>query len=239
MALWTAVFFSAALAGIVYGRGRYRIATIFVSAALLLLPILLQAVIITDQGMVWQGRYILAIFVPCLMIAGFALDQANPRPWPAPAVPALNTLIVLLAVCHLLTFIWVLRRYVTGLAMDIRWVDMIQNPQWRPPLGTLAAVTVFAAGTMLGAFLLLRHVRSNSAAAAASTPVAAQVGQPGAATDHPAGQPRPGIPHRPKRTPCAGQAGPPCAGRLPRIRRRRKSPGACWRNSLATAPSAT
>lgn len=166
MALWTAVFFSAALAGIIYGRGRYRIATIFVSAALLLLPILLQAVIITDQGMVWQGRYILAIFVPCLMIAGIALDNVNPRPWPAPAVPALNTLIVLLAVCHVVTFIWVLRRYVTGLAMDIRWADMIDNPQWQPPLGTLTIVTVFAAGTILGTFLMLRHVRSNSVAAA-------------------------------------------------------------------------
>lgn len=174
MALWTGVFFATALAGIIYGRGRYRAAAVIISAALLLLPILLQAVIITDQGMVWQGRYILAIFVPCLMIAGIALDNASPRPWPAPALPALNTLIVLLAVSHVLTFVWVLRRYVTGLAMDIRWIEMFRNPQWQPPLGTWTVLAVFAAATGLGAFLLLRHVRSNSAAAAAaSTPDAA------------------------------------------------------------------
>ena len=181
MAVWTAVFFSAVLSGIIYGRGRYRIATIFLAAALLLLPILLQAVIITDQGMVWQGRYILAIFVPCLMIAGMALDNANPRPWPAPAVPALNTLIVLLAACQLLTFIWVLRRYVTGLALDIRWIEMVRNPQWQPPLGTLTAVTVFAAGTILGTVLLLRHVRANSVAAPRSLPAAA-LGTPSIST---------------------------------------------------------
>jgi hypothetical protein len=166
MALWTAVFFSAALAGAIYGRGRYRFSAIFLSVTLLVLPILLQAVIITDQGMVWQGRYILAIFVPCLMIAGIALDNTNRKPWPAPAVPALNTLIIVLALCQVLTFIWVLRRYVTGLAMDIRWVEMIRNPQWQPPLGTLSVVTVFTAATLLGAFLLLRHVRSNSVAGA-------------------------------------------------------------------------
>jgi hypothetical protein len=179
MALWTAVFFAAVLAGIIYGRGRYRVATIFVSAALLLLPVLLQAVIITDQGMVWQGRYILAIFVPCLMIAGMALDNSSPRPWPAPAVPALNTLIVLLAVSHVVTFVWVLRRYVTGLSMEIRWIEMLQNPQWQPPLGTLTAVAVFAAGTVLGALLLLRHVRTNSLAPAPRTPVS---GTPAAGT---------------------------------------------------------
>ncbi|MDR7083046.1 hypothetical protein J2X01_002336 [Arthrobacter ginsengisoli] len=170
MALWTAVCFAAVLAGIIYGRGRYRAATIFLSASLLLLPVLLQAVIITDQGMVWQGRYILAIFVPCLMIAGIALDNTHRRPWPAAAVPALNTLIVLLAASQVLTFIWVLRRYVTGLAMDIRWVDLIRNPQWQPPLGTLTAVTVFVAATVLGAFLLLRHVRDNSVPAAGFAP---------------------------------------------------------------------
>jgi hypothetical protein len=183
MAVWTAVFFSAALAGIIYGRGRYRTATIFVSAALLVLPVLLQAVIITDQGMVWQGRYILAIFVPCLMIAGIALDNTNPLPWPAPAVPALNAIIVLLAVSHVVTFAWVLRRYVTGLAMDIRWDEMISNPQWHPPLGTLTAVAVIAAGTVLGAVLLLRHVRSNAVFAAGSPRDAPLVAQSVPAAD--------------------------------------------------------
>ncbi|WP_255768404.1 DUF2142 domain-containing protein [Pseudarthrobacter sulfonivorans] len=177
MALWTAVFFSAALAAIIYGRGRYRVGTIFASSALLVLPILLQAVIITEQGMVWQGRYILAIFIPCLMVAGVTLDNAHRRPWPAPAVPVLNTLVVLLALCQVLTFVWVLRRYSTGLAMDIRWIDMIGNPQWQPPLGTLPVVTVFTAGTLLGMFLLLRHVRSNSAAGAVFSKETDQMGQ--------------------------------------------------------------
>lgn len=181
MAFWTAVFFAAILAGIVYGTGRYRVAVIVVAAALVLLPVLLQAVIITDQGMVWQGRYILAIFVPCLMIAGLALDNSDRRPWPARAVPALMTLLVLLAVCQILTFIWVLRRYVTGLSLNIRWADLFRNPQWQPPLGSLAVTTVFVVGTLVGVLLLLRHVRGNSAdrprtepGAALRTPLAAR-----------------------------------------------------------------
>jgi hypothetical protein len=162
MALWTAMFFAAVLAGTVYGRGRYRVSIIFVTLCLLSLPILLQAAVITDQGLVWQGRYILAIFVPCLLLAGIALDNADVRPWPARAVPALVTVTVLMAICQVVTFVWVLRRYVTGLALDIPWIDMVQNPRWQPPFGTGAVVAVFVAGTLLGAYLLLRHVQANS-----------------------------------------------------------------------------
>jgi hypothetical protein len=185
MALWMALFFSVALGGIIYGKGRYRVATIFISAALLMLPILLQAVIITDQGMVWQGRYILAIFVPCLMIAGLALDNANPRLWPTAALPALNCLVVLLAVCHLVTFIWVLRRYVTGLALDIRWAEMIDSPQWQPPTGSLTVLAAFAAATVLGALLLLRHIRSNSVAGPGPAPDPVHTASPAPTTGRP------------------------------------------------------
>jgi hypothetical protein len=163
MAFWTGLVFAAVLGGIVYGRGRHKAAVIFMASSLLILPVLLQAMIIPEQGLVWQGRYILAVFVPCLMIAGMALDDADRRLWPAIAGPALATAIVLVALSQIITFVWVLRRYVTGLGLQFRWADFLYAPGWEPPLGTLVTVAVFSTGAALGAVLLVRHVRNQSA----------------------------------------------------------------------------
>jgi hypothetical protein len=150
------------LGGIIYGRGRHRIAVIFLAASLIVLPVILQASVITEQGLVWQGRYILALFVPCLMFAGIALDAADKRPWQVKAKPALVTILVLAAVGQLITFVWVLRRYVTGLGLEVRWVEMLEDPQWQPfVVGMWPPVLIFAAGTILAAVLLLRHVTDN------------------------------------------------------------------------------
>lgn len=162
MAFWTGIAFAAVLGGIVYGRGRHKAAVIFLAVSLLVLPVVLQALTISEQGLVWQGRYILAVFVSCLMVAGIALDDADRLDWPTKAVPALITVIVLGAASQIITFIWVLRRYVTGLALDVGWGDFLGNPQWEPPLGTLPTVAIFCLGSLLGAALLVRHVRSNT-----------------------------------------------------------------------------
>ena len=162
MTLWTAMFFAAVLGGIIYGRGRHRIAVIVLAASLIVLPVILQASVITEQGLVWQGRYILALFVPCLMFAGIALDAADKGLWQVKAKPALVTILVLAAVGQLITFVWVLRRYVTGLGLEVRWVEMLEDPQWQPfVVGMWPPVVIFAAGTILAAVLLLRHVADN------------------------------------------------------------------------------
>ncbi|MDR7157748.1 hypothetical protein [Arthrobacter sp. BE255] len=46
-----------------------------------MLPPLLQAQAIGTIGIVWQGRYILAVFVPLLIASGMALDRIDPSPF--------------------------------------------------------------------------------------------------------------------------------------------------------------
>jgi hypothetical protein len=77
--LWLGLAAMLVLATVVLARGRGRIATIFLFAALLLLPPLLQAQAVGTMGIVWQGRYILAVFVPLLLVCGVALDRMDAR----------------------------------------------------------------------------------------------------------------------------------------------------------------
>nr|WP_280675549.1 DUF2142 domain-containing protein [Cryobacterium sp. CG_9.6] len=128
-----------------FSRGRAATAALLAALALLLLPPLFQALIVTESGYIWQGRYNLALFLLFMLTAGRSLDRSLGRTWP----PRINrVLVVVLSAAtfgHLVAFIWPLRRYVTGLRTDQFWVDMFTNPQWLPPFGWIVWVLLYTA----------------------------------------------------------------------------------------------
>ncbi|WP_267275620.1 DUF2142 domain-containing protein [Arthrobacter sp. CDRTa11] len=160
LALWMAIIFVVTLSVLLFTRGRARIAALLLALSLIALPIVLQAQIISEQGIIWQGRYILAIFVPFMLFAGVALDRSLTGTIPAPGRRALNTVVNIAIFAQIFTFVWVLRRYTTGLSLDIRWAEMLEAPKWQPPLGIVAVVVIFSATSVIAAALLKRHINS-------------------------------------------------------------------------------
>jgi hypothetical protein len=156
--LWLGLGVALVMAALVLTRGRGRTATIFLLAALLLLPPLLQAQAVEEFGIIWQGRYILAVFVPLLMVSGLALDRMDSQGFSRQAAGLLKATVILLAVFHFWTFMQTLRRYVTGWALDRRWIEMITQPSWLPPGGMLLCTAGFAAMLALAVWLLFRGI---------------------------------------------------------------------------------
>jgi len=160
--LWLGLGTALVMAALVLARGRGRTATVFLLASLLLLPPLLQAQAVGTIGIVWQGRYILAVFVPLLMVCGLALDRMDARGFSPQAAAILNATAVLAAVFHFWTFAHTLRRYVTGWAVDRRWFELVTDPSWQPPGGALLCLAGFAVMLVLALRLLRRAVRAET-----------------------------------------------------------------------------
>lgn len=140
---WTVLIASILIVALVYGNRRQRISTGFWIAAIVIVPIVVQASVVTELGYIWQGRYTLALFVCVLLAAGYALDQVS---FPTRGVhfnKLLATATWLTAIAHVATFVWVLRRYVVG--SDRAWSEMLLHPLWQPPLGWIALTILFTA----------------------------------------------------------------------------------------------
>jgi hypothetical protein len=156
--LWLGLAVALVMSAVVLTKGRTRAATVFLLTSLLLLPPLLQAQAIETIGIVWQGRYILALFLPLLMVCGIALDRIHSGPFSQQTASILNGTAALVAVLQLWTFLLTLRRYVTGWAVDRRWSEMMTNPSWQPPGGIPLCVAFFTLMLVLALWLLRRGI---------------------------------------------------------------------------------
>ena len=151
------------VAALTVARSRDRRPVILFAVAMVFVPAIAQALIVTDLGIIWQGRYMLAMFV-CLVIAsGMALDQCFPQAFPAPVSRLFAVALGALAFGHLATFVWVLRRYVIGAGS---WVNMVRDPTWQPPLTWIGLTVLFGLTLGAGAWFLWRdNERQNHALA--------------------------------------------------------------------------
>ncbi|QNE15162.1 hypothetical protein [Pseudarthrobacter sp. NBSH8] len=104
-----------------------------------------QAQAIGTIGIAWQGRYILAVFIPLVIVSGMALDRIDPGPFSRHMAAGLKGAAVLVAFFYFWTFAQTLQPYVSSWAADRAWTDVSANPSWQPPGGTslsLAFITV-------------------------------------------------------------------------------------------------
>lgn len=147
--IWTLLLAGLVVLAIVLGRRRMSLWMIAWCVILVLTPAVIQANLVYDWGYLWQGRYTLALVVCAIVAAGFALDESKFRlpEWVSRRV--ILAVLALLAAGHIITFFYMLRRYVVGLDWETTWVDMVLRPEWQPPLGWmvvgLAYVVVVAA----------------------------------------------------------------------------------------------
>jgi hypothetical protein len=140
--------------GLILLRGRALVFSIVLVVALILLPSILQGIYITTGGVIWQGRYILPVFV-CVTVGIMAaladvLDLA-------PVVRRRLLVLVLVgwSASQFLSFVTTLKRYAVGAKPG--WAAML-HPAWSPPGGVDATIAVYAillVGTSVALWLVV------------------------------------------------------------------------------------
>jgi hypothetical protein len=154
--VWSVLVGGGILAAIAVLRGRALFVTIGLTAAVVLLPAILAAIYITEGGVVWQGRYILPVFVCLMVFVGAALGDAIEL-GPTTARRLGWVVVVAWSAAQWMSFAWALKRYASGL--DAGWLELL-DPEWTPPGGIAAligACTILLVATATGALLLLRR----------------------------------------------------------------------------------
>ena len=138
------------LAGIVAASA---VALVFLVGATLIIPPLIQAGYYNEIGLMWQGRYSLAPYLGCLIMAGLALDDAFPESRGPLTRKTVLTGVGILVVANVAAFVFVLRRYMIG---SQYWIDMLRQPSWQPPGGWVVLLMATAAAWACAAWLIVR-----------------------------------------------------------------------------------
>ncbi|OIH96958.1 DUF2142 domain-containing protein [Curtobacterium sp. MCBA15_001] len=155
VSLWGGVILALTIGALVFGHGRRRFGVIVLAAAMLLVPPVVQGIAVTEYGYIWQARYVLAILACMVIAAGVALDHAFPHAFANTRVRwMLGLMLVTLAVLHVHSSIWALKRYVVG--VHVGWRAMVTEPQWQPPLGWPVWVGVLTLAVIVGGLLVMR-----------------------------------------------------------------------------------
>jgi len=132
-------------------------------ASVILLPAILQGLYITHGGIIWQGRYILPLFV-CLAVA-VGVELADTVVFsPALQVKLSSVVAVVWVGAQFYSFATALRRYAVGL--DRSWGDLLPL-EWAPPGGLALSLVVYGALTVLAGVALIidfRTIRSRALA---------------------------------------------------------------------------
>lgn len=159
-----------------YARGLDRWVPLFFAALIVVVPAVVQTLIAEELGYIWQGRYLLAMYLCAVVAAGLALDRSAA---PSARGPVRRvTMIAGTALClaHIVVFVHVLKRYVVG--ADAAYSTMFAAPDWQPPGSWIGLALAYSAVAAAAAFVLLqrsgprREPRELSLAAADETRVA-------------------------------------------------------------------
>ncbi|HEV7567559.1 MAG TPA: DUF2142 domain-containing protein [Microbacteriaceae bacterium] len=153
---WSAAIVALLVAVFIWGSRRGRLVVLGLSVVLVLVPPIVQALVISQMGYIWQGRYMLAMLVCLLVACGIAIDDARGDALVLPLRRVLAVGLTLLVVGQVFSFWWALRRYVVSVNGGIR--DMLVAPQWQPPLGWITLTALLAIVTALGAWLVFRVI---------------------------------------------------------------------------------
>lgn len=152
-------------------RGRFLVAILLMAAIVFVTPGIVQGMLAPAAGIIWQGRYMLAMYACVLLVCGLCVDLQRPlkvRRWlQVVAILAISTA----ALAQLFAFVWVLQTYVVGAREP--WQGMISHPAWQPP-GTWQGLSLaFLAALIAAAFVLAHTVNRRPRADPLATPVPA------------------------------------------------------------------
>lgn len=156
--VWGALMLGLVLAALVVGVASRRLAVILLLIALVLVPAIVQATVITKAGFIWQGRYTLAIVVALLLTAGIVLDRSG---FGVPLVPirkAATFAIWLMAFGHFFAFAVALKRYVVGETVYLP--VLLLHPAWQPPGTWIVLAGLFALVMIVGAIVATKTLKA-------------------------------------------------------------------------------
>lgn len=145
--VWIAwLLVTGSLLGTALTTARRRAAVVLAGmvVALVAVPVVLQAMVLGTEGMIWQGRYSLPLAVGVPVVAAAVATRERSFA-PAAARRWLAGVLGLVWVCQLAAFTGTLRRYVTGI--DGPYPGIGDGP-WQPPLGGWTLTTIFAAAAL-------------------------------------------------------------------------------------------
>ncbi|CAN5213379.1 hypothetical protein BH11ACT4_BH11ACT4_02140 [soil metagenome] len=150
--VWALLAGGLLLLALVFLRGRALVLVLALTSALLLLPPILQGIYIERGGIIWQGRYILPVFVCAVLGASTLLaDRIDLRRRDATALLVIVS--GLWALAQFQSFATSLRRYAVG--YHDGWLDLL-SPEWTPPGGIFPSLIAFGlVGAIAGLFLVV------------------------------------------------------------------------------------
>jgi hypothetical protein len=151
--VWNTLTLGLVAGAFVVARGRLRLVFALLVAALIFVPPIVQGLLIGNAGIIWQGRYNLALFALVLMTAGIALDTAVRSG--RFTYRAVLTISVLMAAAQFAAFAWALRRSAVG---EGTLYLMIRGPLWQPPIGIIPTLLLGALTLAAGVVVLTRAV---------------------------------------------------------------------------------
>ncbi len=158
-----AISFAAAGLGLllfssVIAAGLDRWVPLFFASLTVIVPAAVQTAIAEELGYIWQGRYLLAMYICAVVAAGISLDRAQMAATPAQDRDRLRsltpTIAVILIAAHVVGFVHVLKRYVVG--ADATYTQMLVAPDWQPPGGWIAVTLVLLTIMSVATFFALR-----------------------------------------------------------------------------------
>jgi len=173
--VWSGFIAVVVVAALVLLRRRFLALTLTLVGGLLLLPPIMQAIYIAGGGIVWQGRYALALFV--CMIVGLTALLAERAPEPHGLARKRLMIIVFgfWGLAQVYAFAFALKRYGVGSAHVSLWRKLLSDPNWAPPGGValgLIAYGVFIALVTVLMYRLASRPELESTAELALTPSA-------------------------------------------------------------------
>lgn len=155
--IWTVSLCVIVVASLALGRGRVLLTLAMFGLAVVLVPAVAQAAIVTESGYIWQGRYTLVLLVYLLIASGIALDGRSPN---ALSTAVGRRLVIislgLLSAGHIAAFAWSLKRYVVGVSAST--LDMVIAPAWQPPSGWLVLTMALAVSLAATSWVCIRVI---------------------------------------------------------------------------------
>jgi hypothetical protein len=143
----------------VYGHKTDRWMPLFFASLIVAVPAVIQALIAEELGYIWQGRYLLAMYLCAVVGAGLALDRS--RTFSGTGTSQARTLVSIvlaaLGLAHIVAFIHVLKRYVVG--SDASYSAMLSMPDWQPPGTWVALVLLYSVAVTVGIMCASRSPR--------------------------------------------------------------------------------
>ncbi|MDJ0324896.1 DUF2142 domain-containing protein [Cryobacterium sp. PH31-AA6] len=154
--VWSFAVVGALVAAVAWGSRRGRLAVLVLALVMVLVPALTQTILISTVGNIWQGRYMLAMFVCLMVVAGLAIDDSDQAPTVSIQLRRFTiAALVLVSTGQVFSFVSTLRRYVVSVNGDIE--ALFNTPQWQPPLGWIALMVLLALSVAAAAVLTYRE----------------------------------------------------------------------------------